>query len=1282
MIKPVYIHPKPPVDFTFDTACLNQLVHFYTDTVVMHLDSIVTWSWNFGDGTPPVNDPVNTSHAYTAVGIYTVTLTIADIHGCTNFVTHIIQVNPLPVAAFTWAAPVCQGSAVQFTDHSYVSGIFSGYIVKWLWDFGDGTTQTVVLPASPDVSHVFAGTALTHTVRLTVWTNDSCTSYVEHLINSIPGPTADFAYSVVNCPGQEVQFTDLSQTNGGGDIQWSWNFGDPGSGPNNLSTLQNPAHTYAASGTYYVKLTVTNVNTCFDTITKTIFINVNPVADFSADTACLGSPTTFTDLSVPNAPAIVSWSWNFGDGSALNTQTNPVHTYLNDGVFTVILTITNSNGCVNSIAKQVLVNPLPTAAFSFTAQNCLGSPVCFTDMSTTPPGYLGHIVRWVWDFGDGTTQTIWYPANPDVCHTFTGTSIAHVVRLTVTTSDSCSHYIEHTVNSVPSPIADFGFSTVNCAGQAFQFNDQSLMNGGGPVVSWNWNFGDLTSGGNNNSNLQNPTHTFATSNTYTVTLIISNIAGCTDTIVKIITINQLPLADFQADTACVGNPTTFTDMSIPNASGIISWSWNFGDASTPSTLQNPVHTFTTAGVYMVTLTITNSNVCINSTSKQVLVNPLPTAAFSFPAASCQGAPVCFVDMSTIPAGYLGNIVRWVWDFGDGTPPATIWFPANPDICHTFPVLSSSYVVRLTVTTSDSCTHYVEHTVTSIPSPIADFGWSSTTCTNTLVYFYDQSLLNGGGPIISWNWNFGDLLSGGNNISPLQNPSHSFSASGNFTVTLIINNMSNCPDTIIKTVSVNLLPVAGFTADTACAGSPTIFTDMSVANAASIVSWAWNFGDGSVINTQPNPTYTYSTYGLYNVTLTITNSNGCVHSVTKQVLVVPIPIAAFIFSTPICQGAVVNYTDMSTTVPGFTGSIVKWVWDFGDGTSPVTIWFPGSPDISHVFAGNVNSHVVRLTVTTATPDSCTHFVEHTVTSIPSPVADFSYPATSCINQPVLFTDQSQMNGGGPIVTWNWNFGDPGSGGQNINNTQNPVHLFSGSGPFDVMLIVSNSSGCSDTIQKTVTVSAKPFASFTADTVCKGSLTTFTDQSTVPAGSGSISAHFWEFGDGGTSTQTNPAHLYADAGTYAVKLTVTTTHGCTKDTTINVIVHPLPTASFMFSSPTCVGDSIQFTDLSTSMGASIVRWKWEFGDGQSTIINYPASPDVKHAYVNAGTFNVTLTVTTSDSCSDIKILPVTIYAKPLADFEYATIRCQLMPLQFNDLSQGIGGVPVVASVMEFR
>ena len=531
--------PKPPVDFTHDSACNGQIVNFTADAVITHIDSIVTWSWDFGDGSQPVTNAVTATHTYTAPGTYIATLTVVDHHGCINTVSHGVKVNPLPIPVFSWSTPSCSGNPVLYTDNSTVLPGYTGYVAKWLWDFGDGTTQLVTLPASPNVTHIFAGPGMTHTVRLTVWTSDSCSQYVEHVVVSIPSPVADFTSSAIHCNNQPVQFTDNSQTNGGGSIsQWSWNFGDPGSGINNTSLLQNPVHTYLNSGSYQVLLIVTNLTGCVDSINKTVDFNVLPVADFHADTVCLHAITQFTDLSISNAANIITWSWDFGDGSALSQQQNPTHTYATSGLFNVKLSIVNSNGCTKDTTKSVLVNPLPDAAFSFSSPNCMGAVVQYTNLSTTAPGSLGSIVRWVWDFGDGTSTTILAPNNPNVSHTFAGTALSHVVRLTVTTSDGCSSFTEHTVNSIPSPVADFLFPEPFCSASSVQFTDNSQSNGGGSVISWHWDFGDPLSGLSNISTVQNPVHLFTAPAIYNVTLIISNAGGCPDTIQKPILISK------------------------------------------------------------------------------------------------------------------------------------------------------------------------------------------------------------------------------------------------------------------------------------------------------------------------------------------------------------------------------------------------------------------------------------------------------------------------------------------------------------------------------------------------------------------------------------------------------------------------------------------------------------------------------------------------------------------------------------------------------------------------
>ena len=135
-------------------------------------------------------------------------------------------------------------------------------------------------------------------------------------------------------------------------------FWRPGSGPANTSTLKNPLHSFTHSGTFSVNLMVTNSTGCFDSISKSVSINAAPVAKFTADTACVGSPTIFMDTSVANSASMVSWLWNFGDPSSgvNNTSTlkDPTHIYNTAGVYSVTETVTNSNGCTDDTTKQIL----------------------------------------------------------------------------------------------------------------------------------------------------------------------------------------------------------------------------------------------------------------------------------------------------------------------------------------------------------------------------------------------------------------------------------------------------------------------------------------------------------------------------------------------------------------------------------------------------------------------------------------------------------------------------------------------------------------------------------------------------------------------------------------------------------------------------------------------------------------------------------------------------------------------------------------------------------------
>jgi len=199
---------------------------------------------------------------------------------------------------------------------------------------------------------------------------------------------------------------DLSQFNGGGPVvQWNWNFGDPGSGILNTSTLQHPFHLFPpADSTYPVSLVVTNATNCSDTVIQPVHISPGPLPDFLYDTACLGSPVSmWADTSVINAASVMAWSWNFGDSSPnVSTPDSTQHIYAAAGTYTVTLTITNHYYCPDSVSHQVHVNPLPAAAGSITGSGTVVQGQTGVSYSVTS---IANSSGYVWTLPAGATIT-------------------------------------------------------------------------------------------------------------------------------------------------------------------------------------------------------------------------------------------------------------------------------------------------------------------------------------------------------------------------------------------------------------------------------------------------------------------------------------------------------------------------------------------------------------------------------------------------------------------------------------------------------------------------------------------------------------------------------------------------------------------------------------------------------------------------------------------------------------------------------------------------------------
>ncbi|MBL1179962.1 MAG: PKD domain-containing protein [Bacteroidetes bacterium] len=687
---------------------------------------------------------------------YTITPTA---NGCVGSpITVVITVNPTPVAVATPASQTfCSGGTTNIALTSTTPGTTFNWTVVQVGVTGASNGSGNTIAQTLTTTGPTPGTA---TYTITPTANGCVGSPITVVITVNPIPIPSFT-TVVACPNQSTSFTN---TTPGGIVSLNWSF--PGATPSS-GTGNNPSTTYPSGGTYNVTLIVTATGGCVDSITQQIIVPYTPVADFNFTQVCVGNATSFSNLSSVQNGSITGAQWVFGDGSPVDNSMNPSHTYANCGTYTVTLIVTSNDGCAASITKQVEVYCLPVA--SFTVNNvCDGNDASFVNTSQNGIAYS-------WNFGDGNTSTA---QNPFHTYAAPGT---YTVTLIVNNGPGCSDVFTSTVTIHPKPVADFNAPNA-CDGNLISFNNTSSILSGS-IIGNAWNFGD-----GNSSTAQNPTHTYANSNIYNVTLIVVSDMGCTDTLTKPVTIYPNPVVSFNASDVCEGNAIAFAGSS----SIIIgsSWNWNFGDGASGSG-QNTSHNYAAPGAYSVTLVVTTANGCVDSVSK--IVNVFQTPSASFAADTTSGcAPLCvnFTNLSSIGDN---SPLTYAWNFGNGNGSSN----TNGSQCYqntgTTPL---SFTVSLTVTSDKGCTdtYSQNNLITVFPVHIADLNMDrdSVSVFDPRIQFFDQSY----GAISQYQWNFGGLGSSND-----KNPDFSFPDTGAFNVTLWVTNSYGCSSSITKTIKV-------------------------------------------------------------------------------------------------------------------------------------------------------------------------------------------------------------------------------------------------------------------------------------------------------------------------------------------------------------------------------------------------------------------------------------------------------------------------------------------------
>ncbi len=422
--------------------------------------------------------------------------------------------------------------------------------------------------------------------------------------------------------------------------------------------------------------------------------------------------------------------------------------------------------------------------------------------------------------------------------------------------------------------------------------------------------------------------------------------------------NQPPVAAFTS--SCSQLTCTFTSTSSDPDGTIASYAWTFGDGTTATT-QNPSHTYSAGGTFTVTLTVTDNQGATGNVSHTVTVtappppNQPPTAAFT---SSCTQLACSFTSTSSDPDG---TIASYAWTFGDGGTATT----QNPS--HTY-TTGGTFTVTLTVTDNQGATGNVSHTVTvtAAPPPNQPPTAAFTSSCTQLACSFTSTSSDPDGTIASYAWTFGD---GG--TATTQNPSHTYSAGGTFTVTLTVTDNQGATGNVSHQVTVsappppNQPPVAAFTSS--CTLLVCNFTSTSSDPDGTIASYAWTFGDGGKATTQ-NPSHTYTAGGTFTVTLTVTDNQGATGNVSHQVTVTAPPppnqppsVTAGGDQT-VLVGALFTLSGAAFSDPDHDGPWTVTI-DWGDGTSS-TSTSPGEGSIggSHSYPVTVLPHDYQLTVT--------------------------------------------------------------------------------------------------------------------------------------------------------------------------------------------------------------------------------------------------------------------------------------------------------------------------------
>ena len=1203
----IKVKENPQADFSADVllGCAPLSVKF--EDMSSSSAPITSWFWNFGDGG---NDLLQfPEYIYEQGGDFSVSLLVSDANGCDDLmiISGFVKTEEKPLLDFE-ATPEFSCNGAQVVDFTNTTA--SANPLTCIWDFGDGQTSSSLNP-----SHLYS-TSGSYDIRLMASSAYCKDTLIKSDFAIVDGMlSVDFTSDIVSgCePYTQVQFLDLSSVHA---TSWFWDFGDGAT-----SIESSPLHIYSVPGIYDVSLKISYLGNCIEQINKQGFVEVYPKPEvlFSSDTtqAC---DVPFNVQFLDNTVGGSLWEWSINDSVIFGNA--PIFSFQELGLYDVGLMVVDDNGCKNEVIISDYIRiEKPTSDFAVDIEEgCTPLSVQFSDSSFAANG----ITSWFWDFGDGNSSSL---SNPNHIYASGG---VFSVSLEVQSSIGCvvQKNLTNLIKTTQAANTSFSASTLNvCGNDTVQFTDLSTSIQA--VDSWQWDFGYNPF---YNSNEQNPNHVYQDTGTFSVSL-ITEVGGCYDTlkIEDYVQVNT-PIARFYVTAFC----DDYLKYRFFNESlGYDSCYWNFDDGTILINPQptSPEHYFSSYGEYDVSLHVYNAEYdCWGVSTQKVRVEP-PMPAVSIdsltPASGCPPLTVLFHNESPYSPENLNNsfvvwnmiqfgdgnwsnwnyentyeepgyysvkhlvanpfgckdtlvldslihvydlesqfettvvncspfemefvdlsvsdepVISWEWKFGDGT------YSNNPNPIHEY-IEEGVYPVTLVTGTLGGCSDTLKlDSLVRFHKPLANFNTVVNSCQLDTIQFENLSSAVG----LESVWNFGD----GTQSTSFED-THVYNQLGNYDVQLLAIDSYGCSDTTLRTINIQK-PTASFVSNNISSNCPPLIASFNDASLGGVSEWDWNFGDTATSLVQ-NPSHLYEESGVFDVSLIVVDSIGCRDTISEVAVIdVQGPYGEFSFSAnDVCAFEPIEFTPNASNATNF-------IWDFGDGTFAIGSSVVHEYEALGVYFPSLlieNSSNCQLTIES---------MDSILVELNTVFIDIGEDVSICKYEEV----ELSLNTNGEILSWLPNTG--------LSDTtiSNPV-----ASPLSTTsYVVTLADGyCQNKDTITVFVDENlPDPGYATDKLCYNTMVQFTDVSTF----NNSASWEWDFGDGNTSQEINPEHLYTTIGLVPISLTITYDSTQCKSALLDTLmIHSLPVAEAGESQSVCKGEEVELT----ASGGVVYNW----GEGE--------------------------------------------------------------------------------------